>query len=264
MNKLLPAGVLLFAPLLRAQTPQAQMPPQSQRKQVVVISHRGEHLHHPENTMPAFEEAVRVHADYIEVDVRTTKDGKLVLMHDAKVDRTTNGKGDVVQMTFDEIRALDAGGGAKVPAFDEVLDYARGKINIYVDVKQVNAKDLVDHIVGHAMTENVVIYSGRLSKEIQDLDPSLKIMPESRNVELARREVDELHVKVMAFDAGDFKPEVIEVAKKGHALIYVDRLGPADNRAMWQEAIDQGADGIQTDHPEELVKYLIEMGYKRP
>jgi glycerophosphoryl diester phosphodiesterase len=236
---------------------------ETQRRQVVVISHRGEHLHHPENTMPAFEEAVRVHADYIEVDVRTTKDGKLVLMHDGQVNRTTNGKGDVAQLTFDEIRALDAGGGAHVPTFDEVLDYARGKINIYVDVKQVSARELVEHIVGHGMAENVVIYSGRISKEIQDLNPNLKIMPESRNVELARREVDELHVKVMAFDAGDFKPEVIDIAKKGHALIYVDRLGPADNQATWQEAIDQGADGIQTDHPEELVKYLVKMGYKK-
>ena len=246
------AGVLLMAPWMPAQT-----------RQVVVISHRGEHLHHPENTMPAFEEAVRVHADYIEVDVRTTKDGKLVLMHDSKVDRTTNGKGEVAQMSFDEIRALDAGSGAKVPTFDEVLDYARGKIGIYVDVKQVSAKDLVDHIVGHGMAENVVIYSGRISKEIQELNPNLKIMPESHSVELAQREVDELHVKVMAFDAGDFKPEVIEVAKKGHALIYVDRLGPADNPVKWQEAIDQGADGIQTDHPEDLVKYLVQSGYKK-
>src|SRR4030081_215156 len=77
---------------------------------VVAISHRGEHLHHPENTMPAFEEAVRVGADYIEVDVRTTSDGKLVLMHDGQADRTTNGKGDISKMTFAEVRALDAGG----------------------------------------------------------------------------------------------------------------------------------------------------------
>ena len=248
----------LCACLAAAQTSTAQT------KSVVAISHRGEHLHHPENTMPAFEEAVRVHADYIEVDVRTTKDGKLVLMHDGSVNRTTNGKGDVAQMTFDEIRALDAGGGAKVPTFDEVLDYARGKINIYVDVKYATPKDLVDHIVSHGMADNVVMYSGRISKMIQDLDPRLKLMPEAGNVEQAQKIVNELHAQVMAFDAHDFKPEVIEVAKKGNALIYVDRLGPADNPAAWQQAIDQGADGIQTDHPEDLVKYLTEKGYRKP
>jgi glycerophosphoryl diester phosphodiesterase len=244
---------LLFAAALEAQT-----------KGVVVISHRGEHLHHPENTMPAFEEAVRVGADYFELDVRTTSDGKLVLMHDGTVDRTTNGHGEVAKLTFDEIRALDAGGGARVPTFDEALDYARGKINIYVDVKWVPPKELVEHIVSHGMADHVVIYSGRISKEVQELNPNLKIMPEARNAEFAQKLVDELHVKVLAFDAGDFKPEVIAVAKKGGALIYVDRLGPADNPVMWQAAIDAGADGIQTDHPEELAKYLREKGYKKP
>src|SRR5579863_7434882 len=94
--------------------------------QIVVISHRGEHLAHPENTLPAFEAAIAAGADYFEMDVRTTSDGKLVLMHDAKVDRTTNGTGLVRQMTFDQIRELDAGAkfnasftGTKVPAFEE-------------------------------------------------------------------------------------------------------------------------------------------------
>jgi glycerophosphoryl diester phosphodiesterase len=237
--------------------------PLTQTLSVVVIAHRGEHLHHPENTMPAFEEAVRVGADYIEVDVRTTVDGALFLMHDAQVNRTTNGTGDIARMTFDAVRSLDAGGGAKVPTFDEVLDYARGRIGVYVDVKQVSATDLVEHIVGHGMTDHVVIYSGGISKAVQDLDPRLKIMPEAGQVESAQRLVDSLHPKVLAFSAGDFKPEVIAVAKKGNALVYVDRLGAADTADTWQEAIDWGADGIQTDHPEELVRYLREKGYRQ-
>src|SRR5689334_13189345 len=121
----------------------------AQTRRVVAIAHRGEHLRNPENTVPAFREAIRLGADYIEVDVRTTADGKLVLMHDATVDRCTTGHGEVAKMTFDEIRALDAGirkdpefAGTKVPTFDEVLDLARGRIGVYVDVKQVSAKDL--------------------------------------------------------------------------------------------------------------------------
>src|SRR4029077_18574646 len=90
--------LLLLLPELPAQT-----------RHVVAISHRGEHLHHPENTMPAFEEAIRLGADYIEVDVRTTSDGKLILSHDGTVNRCTNGQGEVSKMSFDELRALDAG-----------------------------------------------------------------------------------------------------------------------------------------------------------
>jgi glycerophosphoryl diester phosphodiesterase len=69
---------------------------------------------------------------------------------------------------------------------------------------------------------------------------------------------------VLAFGAGGFKPEVIRVVKEANAQIYVDRLGPADTTAGWQSAIEAGADGIQTDRPAELVKYLREKGYKKP
>lgn len=237
----------------------------AQTRSVVAISHRGEHLRHPENTMPAFAEAVRVGADYIEVDVRTTSDGKLVLMHDSTVGRTTNGNGEIAKMTFDEVRALDAGGGARVPAFDEVLDYARGRIGIYVDVKQASAADLVEHITAHGMTDHVVMYVGSaLGRALQALDPRLKLMPEAGSAEAAAKLVEQLHLKVLAFDANDFRPGVIAVAKKAGALIYVDRLGAADHEAAWQDAIDQGADGIQTDHPEELVRFLRQKGYKNP
>lgn len=242
----------------------------AETRRVVAISHRGEHLHHPENTMPAFQEAVRLGADYIEVDVRTTADGKLVLSHDSTVDRCTDGHGEVAKMTFEQIRALDAGSkkgpefaGTKVPTFDEVLDYARGKINIYVDVKQVSAKDLVDHIVAHGMAGHVVIYSGRLSREIQQINPMLKIMPESVNAAVVERIIGELHPKVIAFGASDWKPEIIKLAKDSGAQLYVDRQGgTTDSPEGWQAAIDAGADGIQTDRPGELVTYLRAKGYR--
>src|SRR3974390_2332177 len=78
-------------------------------RHVVAISHRGEHLQHPENTIPAFEEAIRLGADFIEVDVQTTSDGKLVLSHDGTVDRCTNGKGRIAEMTFEQVEEFDAG-----------------------------------------------------------------------------------------------------------------------------------------------------------
>jgi len=245
---------------------------QAQPRQVVAIAHRGEHLHHPENTLPAYQEAIRVGADFFELDVRTTADGKLVLSHDGSVARRTNGQGDISKMTFDEVRALDAGvksgpqfAGTKIPTFDEALDLARGKFGIYVDVKQASAKDLVTHIEEHGMADHVVIYVGLSEgKEIQRLNPKLKVMPEAGTVENAKHLIEQLHPQVIAFDAHDFTPEVIRVVKEANAQIYVDRLGPADNPATWQAAIDAGADGIQTDHPAELVKYLREKGYKKP
>jgi glycerophosphoryl diester phosphodiesterase len=140
----------------------------AQARHVVVISHRGEHLHHPENTMPAFEAAHRAGADFIEMDIRTTSDGKLVLMHDNTTDRTTGVKGEISKMTFDEVRALDAGSnfapefaGVKVPTFEEALDFANGKIGIYMDCKNASAKQLVDAVHAYKMQDHVVVYCGR-------------------------------------------------------------------------------------------------------
>src|ERR1700680_5153521 len=110
-------------------------PAPAQTRTVVAIAHRGEHLHHPENTLPAFQAAIDLGVDFIEVDVRTTADGKLILSHDATVNRCTNGQGEVAGMTFDELRTLDAG-GTRMPSFDEVVALASGRVSVYVDVKQ--------------------------------------------------------------------------------------------------------------------------------
>jgi glycerophosphoryl diester phosphodiesterase len=227
---------------------------------IAVISHRGEHLAHVENTLPAFQAAIDAGADFFELDVRTTSDGRLVLMHDRSVDRTTNGKGLVRDLTFQQIRTLDAG-GSRVPTFEEALDLARGKIGVYVDSKDIAPAALVAVLEKADMSDNVVIYGdGLFLKGVQALRPALKVMPEADDAATLRRLLEALHPRVIAFDAGDFKDDVIAVAKQAQADIYVDRLGAADHLANWQDAIDRGATGIQTDHPAELVQYLRSKG----
>src|SRR5437762_13585732 len=75
----------------------------------VGIAHRGANRVAPENTLPAFEAAIALGCDYVEIDVRATRDGQLVLLHDSTVDRTTDGSGRVAEMNFAAVRALDAG-----------------------------------------------------------------------------------------------------------------------------------------------------------
>ncbi len=157
--------------------------------QITVISHRGEHLAHPENTLAAFQAAIDAGADFFELDVRTTSDGRLVLMHDRTVDRTTNGKGLVREMTFEQIRALDAGAkfgpqfaGTAVPTFDEALNLAHGKIGVYVDCKDIAPANLVAALEKTDMLDKVVIYGGAgFLKGVLALRPSLKVMPEADN-----------------------------------------------------------------------------------
>lgn len=250
------AGSIAFA--------QTAWTPNEDGKRIKVIAHRGEHLKHPENTLPAFQAAIDAGADYFELDVRTTSDGKFVLMHDSTLDRTTNGTGEVHKHTFDEIRALDAGAkfspsfaGTKVPTLDEAFDLAHGKINVYVDTKYADPQQLVDTIMHHDMQDHVVIYGNPFFLyDVHRINPTLKVMPEAITSDICKFLVRDYQPKVIAFDANDFKDDVIGCAKQANAKIYVDRLGDADNPETWQKAIDQGADGIQTNLPGELAQYL--------
>jgi glycerophosphoryl diester phosphodiesterase len=244
----------------------------AQDRTVVAISHRGEHLHHPENTIPAFEEAIRLGADFIEVDVQTTADQKLVLSHDSTVDRCTHGTGEIRNMTFAEVERLDAGiksapefAGTRIPSFDEVLNLAHGRIGVYVDLKNATAQAIVDAIRKSDMVDRVVIYRSGipLLKEIQEIEPRLKVMPESRSVDNVTSAIASLHPKVIAFGASDFSPGIIRISKASGAAVYVDRMGKTDAAQGWQSAIDDGADGIQTDLPGPLVEYLRKQGYKK-
>jgi glycerophosphoryl diester phosphodiesterase len=97
--------------------------PQTAGRQI--IAHRGDSAHAPENTLSAFQSAVNASAGWLEMDVQRTKDGKLVVIHDATVDRTTDGSGKVADLTFDEIRSLNISNGEHVPAFDEAIHLAK-------------------------------------------------------------------------------------------------------------------------------------------
>jgi glycerophosphoryl diester phosphodiesterase len=89
-----------------------------------VIAHRGASAHAPENTLAAFRAALAAGADWLEMDVQRTKDGRLIVFHDATVDRMTDGTGRAADLTFDEIRTLRVGAGERVAAFEEVIRLA--------------------------------------------------------------------------------------------------------------------------------------------
>ena len=119
-----------------------------------LCAHRGENARHPENTLPAFREALKLGAQQIEFDVRRTKDEQLVIMHDATVNRTTNGEGKVSELTFEQIRELDAGikkevkfAGTKVPTFEEVIDLLPENVWINVHIKDKTAAVMVAKII---------------------------------------------------------------------------------------------------------------------
>lgn len=109
---------------------------------IPVAAHRGNSKYFPENTMAAYRSGVELGADMLEIDLHMTADGHLVMMHDHRVDRTTNGKGLIREKTLEEIRELDAGSwkgeqfkGEKVPTFEEFLAFVREYPDLLLNVE---------------------------------------------------------------------------------------------------------------------------------
>lgn len=108
---------------------------QQSNENIYVAAHRGWRSHYPENTMEAFRAALDLGVDQLETDVRITKDGELVLIHDATVDRTTNGTGKVCEMTLAQLRELDAGNGTKIPTLKEFMELVKDHPTITLDLE---------------------------------------------------------------------------------------------------------------------------------
>lgn len=109
---------------------------------ISIVAHRGASGYAPENTMAAFEKALQMNSDYLELDIQMTNDGKLVVIHDPTVDRTTNGTGEVHQYTYEELRNLDAGGwfhknfsGQYIPTLEEVIETYKNKMGLLIEIK---------------------------------------------------------------------------------------------------------------------------------
>jgi glycerophosphoryl diester phosphodiesterase len=104
-------------------------------KRLLVTGHRGAAGLEPENTVRSFRRACELGVDRVETDVQLTRDGRLVCIHDATVDRTTNGSGAVAALTFDEIRRLDAGHGEQIPTLEEAIAAVRGRSVLQIELK---------------------------------------------------------------------------------------------------------------------------------
>jgi glycerophosphoryl diester phosphodiesterase len=165
------AFTLLFSPFQQAFAAEST----GELRQVDNVAHRGASGYAPENTIAAFDKAVEMKADYIEIDVQRSKDGELVIIHDTKVDRTTDGTGNVKDLTFAQIRSLDAGSwkgeqftGEKIPTFDEVLDRYHGKTGILIELKapelypgieEAVAQELKERNLDKPQNEKIIIQS---------------------------------------------------------------------------------------------------------
>ena len=234
-----------------------------QEKSTLQISaHRGNASSAPENTLAAFKNALQAGAHFIEVDVRTTKDGILMIMHDANLERTTNGKGAFKLYDAKYLKTLSAGKGysdsfenEKIPTLEESCQLIyewnlthKAKTFFYIDAKDVEPKPLLSILKKYNLEANSVFYGTddflhRLKMEFE----GAKLLPALKNPNEIIEKFNNL--KPFAFDASwlSLTKEMVDEIHRLGVKVFTDLLGPLDTEINYMKARDMGLDLIQTD-----------------
>jgi glycerophosphoryl diester phosphodiesterase len=222
-------------------------------RRILRIGHRGAAGHAPENTIAAIRKGISLGADLVEVDVQATRDGRLVVMHDASVDRTTNGTGLVSNLTWEELQLLDAGDGARVPDLEAALAEASGRAGMMLEAKVAGIGPDLYRAVQAAGFAGPVIYASFLHAEILAIH---RIDPEARTMAL----MECVPVSGAAF-ARDADATAAGLALEFATAEFVATLHDAglevfvytvNDPRLIQRAIDLGVDGIISDYPERV------------
>lgn len=238
---------------------------------IQISAHRGNSLMAPENTLSTFRKTLELGVNFIEVDVRTSSDGALVILHDGTLDRTTDGQGPIKNRTLNEIKSLSAGKGygqefihEQIPTLEETCQLIAQwnkkhvqKTFIYVDCKQVSAKPLVEILTQYELATSSVFYGNDgFLKELKEVYPQAKLLPALKSKEEIQLKVKNL--QPYAFDVSWLSLNqalVDEIHSKG-ILIFSDVLGPFDKTENYLKAKELKIDLIQTDHVKSVKESL--------
>lgn len=231
---------------------------------VRVSLHRGANRYAPENTVPAFEKAIRLGVDFVEFDVRTTSDGKYYLLHDSTLDGKTDGHGPIAQTSSEAIAKISAGvkfgerfRQVGLPTLEEFLTAVQGKIDLYFDAKAIPPEVLSEAVERHGMAGRTVVYqSADYLARLKAINPRIRSLPPLNEP----KEIDALAatLKPYAVDA-DWNILSRELIARCHALgilVFSDALGAHERIPDYLQAMEWGIDVIQTDHPLRVLRAI--------
>jgi glycerophosphoryl diester phosphodiesterase len=233
------------------------------------VAHRGASGNYPENTLIAFQKALEIGVDEIELDLHMTKDDHLIVMHDSTVDRTTNGTGAIAELTLDEIKALDAGRvfgeqfkAERVPMWEEALDLVQGKVELNVHLKEGGqpgghyerkvAKALSDFKM---VEDSIMTCSDASVGTFAEIDSRIEC-----RIFRANRTPEEYIQKSVEMGLRTMQPgrdiTTRDFVQKAHAAGRIVHVFYADTPEDMRAYIEIGVDGILTNYPERLKAIL--------
>jgi len=230
----------------------------------------------PENTLAAFEKAIEIGVDMLEIDVRTTGDGHIVVLHDPSLDRTTDRQGLVRDMTIDQVRQADAGHGERVPLLSEVLDLARHRAQVLVEIKSdFVAERVLQNIFDVGLEDQVVVQSfnpqtvQRTKLLAPQLPASLLVgqLPTTPSRVRARRlvtQVLEVGANALSVWHATLTPPLIEEMRKRAIAVWAWTV---DEDIIMRDLAMMGVQGIITNYPDRLNRVfedLVDSGQVQP
>lgn len=236
-------------------------------RRVEVIAHKGLHNSEergaPENTIAAVNRAIECGADWVEFDVRTTADGVLVVIHDETVDRTSNGHGEVIVLTLEELKQLDFC-GEKIPTLEETLVCLRGRAGAYLEVKDAEPAAVIEQVRRHDMLGDTVIYARTASLEaMRVMEPAARLMvnrPPRSEREL-RSQYALIHPEVYGSSSRDITVDQVYACHNTGAVLWVNSMAE-DHPDGWRRLVEMGADALETDRPVACIGWLTKAGYR--
>jgi len=225
-------------------------------KQAVVVCHRGASLWAPENTLASLEKAIELGAGVVELDVRPSRDGVLHVMHDATVDRTTDGSGRISDMSTEEIGQLDAGvwfgpefAGERVPRLDRFLDACKGRIATYVEIKEGDPAEVRDMLAVRGMLDEAWTFSfdQSIRAETRAKVPDLRRMVLFMHVGSVDRAVAQ-DAHILEFHEDNLDAELVASAKRAGLTTQMFYAGK--ERQVFENAVRCGVEQMNIDEVE--------------
>lgn len=231
----------------------------------IIIAHRGASAYEPENTLRAFELAIRQGAQMIELDLHATADNQVVVIHDFTLDHTTNLKGRVGERTLAEIKQADAGKGERVPTLNETLDLTLGKVRLYLEIKDPRAAAEVLRMIRARRCQTEVMLASfdielmrRLGEEVRDIELGVILGNETLNPVVRFREafpwiaLRGINYQTLCMQVELCFGYLARRVKAGGKKLYV---WTANDERQFARMMRLGVDGIVTNHPDRLRDY---------
>ncbi|AOE49467.1 glycerophosphodiester phosphodiesterase [Kangiella sediminilitoris] len=227
-----------------------------------VIGHRGALGLEPENTLRSIQRALEIGVDGVEFDVQNI-DGRLFIFHDDTLDRTTNGKGKLIEHSVEELRRLDAGKGEKIPFLSEVVELIGNQAFINIELKGLDTASLVMDLVelldkDRFKKEQFIISSYHFSELylVQQLDTEIQlgVIADDQPV-VALDFADEINAYSFHPSFSLLSRDLVEEAHSMGMKVYVHTVNDLDKI---RQAREWGVDGVFTDYPDRVKKYCTE------